>query len=156
MVKIESKYQRGGASMSENLDLADRLKKIRLELNLKQKEIAAELKISKATYSEVEGGNYNPNFNLIENIVLKYNVNLYYLLFGEGEMFLDAGQSFRARKPKYAVSKEEIDKLMWYLERSPVVQYLIMGHFRTILTREKDTIQKDIEDYNESQEKIGE
>ena len=70
--------------MSENLDLADRLKKIRLELNLKQKEIAAELKISKATYSEVEGGNYNPNFNLIENIVLKYNVNLYYLLFGEG------------------------------------------------------------------------
>ena len=137
--------------MYENLDLADRLKKIRLELNLKQKEIAAELKISKATYSEVEGGNYNPNFNLIENIVLKYNVNLYYLLFGEGEMFLDAKQSFRARKPLYAVSKEEIDQFMWYLERSPAVQFMILGFFRTILNKEKDTIQKEINDYESKQ-----
>ncbi len=134
-------------------ELALRLKKIRLALSLKQKEIAKALNISASTYSEVEGGNYNPNFDLIENIVLKYNVNLYYLLFGEGEMFLDAVQSFRARNPKYAVNKEEIDRFMWYLERSPMVQFMVLGYFRTILTREKDTIQKDIKEYNESQEK---
>ena len=31
-----------------------------------------------------------------------------------------------------------------------------MGHFRTILNKEKVTIDKDIEEYNESQEKDGE
>jgi hypothetical protein len=42
--------------------------------------------------------------------------------------------------------------MLWYLDRSPLVQYMVLGHFRTLLNKEKLTIDKDIEEYNQKQE----
>jgi transcriptional regulator with XRE-family HTH domain len=75
--------------MPEENVFAERLKLTRETLKLKQKEFAARLNISAASYSEIESGKYKPNYEFIYNLAKEFNVNLYYLLFGKGDMFLE-------------------------------------------------------------------
>jgi len=130
--------------MTERDDVAGRLKKIREALKLKQKEIAQRLNISSPSYSELESGKYKPNFELISNLSREFNVNLYYLIHGEGDMCLGSVQSFSTRLGRNLVNKEEIKRFSNYFEHSPMAQILIMGSFRAIYLKDKDAIEKEV------------
>jgi len=99
---------------------AGRLKKIREALKLRQKEIAQRLNISSPSYSELESGKYKPNFELISNLSREFNVNLYYLIFGEGDMFLGPVQLFSRKLGKNVVNKVQIERFLHYLAHSPM------------------------------------
>jgi len=133
--------------MTEKDDVAGRLKKIREALKLKQKEIAQQLNISSPSYSELEAGKYKPRFELISKLSREFNVNLYYLMFGEGDMFLGPVQLFSRRIGKNVVNKEEIDRFLNYFENSPMAQFMILGSFRAILNKDKETIEKEVEEH---------
>jgi transcriptional regulator with XRE-family HTH domain len=77
--------------------LKSRLKAIRHALDLSQKEFAGHIKISAPSYSEIETGKYKPKFDVIQKIGKAFNVNLYYLVYGEGEMFIDPSHPFFKR-----------------------------------------------------------
>ena len=130
--------------MKEKNDVAYRLGKIREALKLKQKEIAQRLNISSPSYSELEGGKYNPNFEFISNLCREFNVNLYYLMFGEGDMFLGPTQLFSRRLGSNLVNKEEIDRFLHYFEHSPIAQFMILASFRGSLQKEKEAIEKEV------------
>ena len=136
--------------------LISRLKAIRHALDLSQKEFARHIKISAPSYSEIETGKYKPKFNVIQNIGKAFNVNLYYLLYGEGEMFIDPSHPFFKSTSGFLIKDDEIRKFFRYFEYSPMVQFMVLANFRKILNTEKDAIAREIEDYNESQEKDGE
>jgi len=106
--------------MTEKNDVAERLGKIRESLNLKQKDIAHRLNISQTTYSEFESGKHMPKFEVIYNLARELNVNLYYFMFGEGDMFLGPVQSFTRRRGKNVVNKEEIERFLHYFEHSSI------------------------------------
>ena len=120
-----------------------RLRKIRQNLNLKQKEFAAGLGISSPALSEIENGKYKPGHDFIYNIVKSYKVNLYYLIFGEGEMFLEP-LSIGAGLSRHSGIKPEMKRFIWYFERSPIVQYFILGQFRRYINEERDAIERDV------------
>jgi len=133
--------------MDNNDGFVERLKKIREALNLNQKEFSSQLNISEASYSDFENGKHKPKYGFLYTLARKLNVNLYYLMFGEGEMFLDPAGSVFKNMGNILVNREEVSRFLWYFERSPLVQFSTMSNFRSILRREKETIEQEAAEY---------
>jgi len=68
--------------------IGKRLKKIRKELGLTQKEFASSIEISEATLRRYESGQNFPDAEVLERIANKYGVNTHWLVTGKGPMFL--------------------------------------------------------------------
>lgn len=72
-----------------NIEIGDRLKKIRLSLNFSQIKLSELLEIHQTAISEIEKGKTNPSFNIIKALSLKIDsLNIDWLLTGRGEMFI--------------------------------------------------------------------
>jgi transcriptional regulator with XRE-family HTH domain len=133
--------------MPEKNDFLKRLKEIRKTLGLLKSDFARGLKVSNAFITDLENGKYKPGYDFFIKIVRAYNVNLHYLLFGEGEMFRSPTTHFSKLVDNLSVSRDDVRELLWYFERSPIVQYMILGYFRSILQKEAGAIKKELEEY---------
>jgi len=129
--------------------IASRIKAIREALNLTQKQLAGRLNISGATLSEFENGKYPPNFEYIFNIYREYHVNLYYLLYGEGEMFEERGGPLSLRLDRLCKENKDVTRLLEYFEKSSIIRYYLMSQFQSKMLLEKDIIEKEMSEGNE-------
>jgi len=132
--------------------VAQRLKKVRLHLQLSQKELATELNMSNATLSEIENGKYNPSHDLYSNISSKYNVNLYYLIHGEEPMFKDANSPLSGSLDRFGVKTNEMSHFLSCLEKSRILQYFIFYQFNTKMMQDGKMIQSEIEQFEAKEE----
>ncbi|MCL1826814.1 MAG: helix-turn-helix domain-containing protein [Candidatus Cloacimonetes bacterium] len=64
-----------------------RLKVLRVELDKKQVEMASEIGVSSLSLCLYETGRCEPNMSFLNKLNLLYNVNLNWLITGEGNMF---------------------------------------------------------------------
>ena len=67
--------------------IQERLKAIRAELKLSQREFAKQMYVSQSQYAELETGKRNFNDRMIHLISVQFNVNKKYLKNATGEMF---------------------------------------------------------------------
>ncbi len=65
----------------------ENLKKVRQKLGLSQKELAEKVGIQQAQYSRYEVGT-SPSTDILAKLVEEFNININYLLTGEGSMFI--------------------------------------------------------------------
>jgi len=56
---------------------------------------------------------------------------------------------------EYAVNREDVESFLWYFRESRIVQYQVMGYFRSILIREKEALAEELKDKKPSRNKIG-
>ena len=150
--------------MSENTakKVAARVKEIRRQLGLSQAEFGRRLGCTGASVSEIEKGRYKPNFDLISGMVEQFDVNIFYLLFGLGEVFKDGSPppliprpaSKEVEMPGFffpesalKVDKEEFKRFHSYLEGSSIVQYKLLAYFQEQLERNGPTITKQKNSY---------
>ncbi|HLP46254.1 MAG TPA: helix-turn-helix transcriptional regulator [Candidatus Kapabacteria bacterium] len=131
----------------------ERLKQIRKALYLSQSELAEKLEVSRSFISELESGQVRCGYDLIFKFSEIFDVNLYYLVRGEGAMF-------DAKTPTPSLSGKEIGdpiesipELLWYLERSTLMRYNVMFAATRILLDEEDRIAKEIEKFNTKNKK---
>ncbi len=68
------------------------LKKILIELRLNQTELAAELGVSRQQLSHMITGKNSLTQKTMEILHDKFNVNLNWLLYGEGSMFISVNE----------------------------------------------------------------
>ncbi len=66
--------------------VSERIKKIRLKKNLTQKQMADQLEISQSVYSSYENRGSMPPLNILEKLTDLYNIDIHWLITGEGEM----------------------------------------------------------------------
>ncbi len=132
--------------MTETTDtqVSERIKKIRAALKLTQKELAGRLKVSNSSLSDVEKGKYPPNFELIRGLVDEFKVNIYYLLFGEGEMFIEPGKDRFRQLEVLANRNEGIRRFLYFFEHSAIFRYIIMGNAEEVLIENFQRIDKEI------------
>lgn len=130
----------------------NRVRQVRQRLMMKQKEFASSLGISKPAMSEIENGKYKPGHDFLYNIVKTHKVNLYYLIFGEGEMFLESLSVFSGLSTHFA-SNPEIKHFLWYFERSPILRHFILGHYRRYMNDERENIERDAKIFVNEMEK---
>jgi transcriptional regulator with XRE-family HTH domain len=131
-----------------------RIKQIRKALNIKGKDFAPRIKISGPSLSEVEKGKYYPNFEFIVNLAREFNVNLYYLVFGEGEMFTKPGnQTDMLLLEELAGNSSHIRDFIYYFERSDIIRFFILSQFKHKLMLDRDMIEKEISEFEKAGER---
>ena len=69
--------------VNEFIQIGTRIKRIRIDQGITQRDMAAKLGIPYSTYSNYENNNREPNFELIQRIAQALDVSVQYLLFGE-------------------------------------------------------------------------
>ncbi|MDQ1355072.1 MAG: hypothetical protein QG657_5381 [Acidobacteriota bacterium] len=67
--------------------IGKRMKAIRTELGLLQRDFIKVVNITMSTLSDIETGKKRPGSEILFILSDEYRVNLHYLLHGEGEMF---------------------------------------------------------------------
>lgn len=75
--------------MSNKSSISERFKEIRNMNNLSQREFAEKIGYSSSIISEIERGTNEPSRNVMLAIHRCFNVNLHWLLLGEGNMMAD-------------------------------------------------------------------
>jgi DNA-binding XRE family transcriptional regulator len=136
--------------MNKKNTIAGRIKSIRETLRLTQKELSQKIDVSITYICDVENAKYKPNCDFLENISCVFNVNLYWLLYGQGEMFLDPAILLGGQVGKYYVETGEVRNFLWYYQRSAIVQHSTMAHFYTLLIQQKQNIEKEIREYEDN------
>jgi DNA-binding XRE family transcriptional regulator len=136
--------------MKDLKTIADRVKYIRKTLKLTQKDLSQKIDVSITCICEVEQGKYKPNCDFLENISRELNVNLYWLLFRQGEMFLDPAILLDGQCSNYYVKTGEVRNFLWYYQRSAIVQHSTMAHFYTLMIQQKQNIEEEIREYEDN------
>ena len=124
-------------------DIGNRIKAIRKTLNLKQKEFSKKLNIATSSLSEIETGRYSPGLDVIVILAKEFDVDLYYLLMGEGEMFISPDLLSITRLKEYEAKPEHIREFLYYFQRSTTLQYSSLSHYSSQMTKDKETILKE-------------
>jgi transcriptional regulator with XRE-family HTH domain len=130
-------------------DIGYRIKQVRLELKLKQQEFAEKLDISGPSLSEIETGKTNPGIDLLVRLHKDFNVNLYYVLFGEGSMFEDPLMSDLRKLERYAVNLEDVREFLYNFKRSSIIQYFILNQYKKQMVLDEEAILKELGEYKE-------
>ena len=87
----------------------ERIKSLRITLNMTQKEFADALGTTRDNVSGYEIGRRNPSEGMISLIVKTFNVNETWLRTGEGEMFREVTKDERIAEFMGSVLKQEPD-----------------------------------------------
>ena len=125
--------------------IAARIKHIRKTLKIKGKDFASRIGISGPSLSEVEKGKYYPNFEFIYHMAREYNVNLYYIIYGQGEMFLDPGKQTELRElEELADNSDDVRRFLKYFQESEIIRYHMLSQFKSKITLEKELIEKEL------------
>jgi len=127
-------------------ETGERLVAIRKKLGFRQNEFAKRLGISNASLSEIEAGNAKPRYELIYNITGKFNVNVYYLIHGQGDMFIPEQFPHFPGAADVGPYSEWLQTFLRYFTRSEMVRYHIMAYFRGYLLENKKLIEMDMDE----------
>jgi transcriptional regulator with XRE-family HTH domain len=124
-------------------EIGKRIKNIRAALNLTQKSFSEKLNISKSSFSEIESGKYKPGLDIIVKLTKEFDVNLYYILLGEGDMFITPDLLSITQLKEYAVNEKHVREFLYYFRNSTTLQYYILSEFHSRMTKDKEIIRKE-------------
>jgi transcriptional regulator with XRE-family HTH domain len=135
--------------MNRKINYADmglRLKEIRKQLKLQQKEMAEVLDVQPSYLCDIEAGKGNPRPDFFIKLASQYSINLHYLLMGSGEMFIQTGKPQKVKAEEFDIADgiDTIEKLVWLMEKSHYFRNMAMGECNKILINEEDVIRKSL------------
>jgi transcriptional regulator with XRE-family HTH domain len=114
-----------------------RVREIRTRLNLNQEEFGQGIGISVQHLSDIELDKSRPCHDFFYNAGKVYGVDVHYLLYGEGEMFLGADAGEKPRDP-------EVEHFLYYFLNSGVVRHFVLYNFMKFYNEEAEAILGDI------------
>jgi len=79
-------------------DISERIKKLRSELKLSQRQFAKRIFVSQTLVNEIELGKRKVNIRILHLISYQFNANIEWLKKGEGDMFFDAPPDARLER----------------------------------------------------------
>jgi transcriptional regulator with XRE-family HTH domain len=109
-------------------EIGSRFRRFRESIGKVQHELAAELKISQSTIANIERGKAFPNINYLHYFYNNYQLNINWLLIGQGDMFSKG----KTMNEKY----RELINLM----QVPVIEEIILAKLTEIKALLKDEI----------------
>ncbi len=124
--------------------IGQRLKEIRRQGRIQQKEMAATLNIAASYLCEIENGNAKPGPDFFIKVASEYNVNLNYLLLGTGDMF-GAGNKIKTKGFEIENGIESVEELNWLMEKSKFFRNAIMSMANKIVIEEEEIIKKGLQ-----------
>lgn len=129
------------------IEFGNRLRVVREKLGLKQREFALRIEKTPAFLSEIETGKSNPGFGVLRKIAETFNINLNYLMFGEGEVFKGRHGEGGAEREAYGIDDEKFNEMVNYFKRAPVVKYAVYEYFTQYIHKNREVIEADADVY---------
>jgi len=133
------------------IEIGKRIQEIRQRLSMLQKDFAHQMGISSASLSEIEKGKAKPRFELFYNLTSQFNVNIYYLLHGQGGMFLDENSRIIDEPGSTGEDVERINEYREFLEtflaffrKSSIFRFAVMTYFTAYLLENEHLIEKNL------------
>jgi len=127
-------------------DIGARIKDIRKRLRISQIQMAETIKITNSYLSDIETGKGNPGHAFFFKLAKLYNVNLNYLFLGKGDMFLN-NTTPNDTDAQYFPIITSLEDLSWYMERSPLFRYQIIGYATKFRYESEKIIEQDMENF---------
>lgn len=124
----------------------ERIKQIRRQLDLKQNEFGKSIGHSGSFVSEVENGKAKVCFDFIYNLIDIHNVNPYFFFFGEGDPFSN-NNSRKLENKEFGDSIDNVNELLWYLERSPLLRQSILSFVTKFVYENENKLRKEVEKF---------
>lgn len=114
--------------------MKDRIRKIRNALKLNQEEFGEKLGVSRSVVVNAELGRANPNNLFINHIADVYHVNRHWLETGEGEMFIESGDSLLDQMAaEHNLSPVEIGIVAHFIKMDPHQRAMFLDIARGLL-----------------------
>jgi transcriptional regulator with XRE-family HTH domain len=126
--------------------IADRVIHLREILDLKQYQLAERIKVPGSSLSDLENRKTKKDFKILKNLASELNVNLYYLLFGEGDMFIEPEFFRMILADDMTIDKDQVRTFFRHFSQSPSLQLLTIAYYRKVMVIEKSIIQKEIDE----------
>lgn len=129
-------------------EIGKQLLKIRKKHGLKQEQLSKILGCGRANYSRIEKGEIFPNHLMLVKLKETFNVNINYIVTGQGDLYLkDTRSSLDVLElpPGNQFDKDDRALIDNYCQSS-IVRHSLKAYFRTLLLKESETIQMDMED----------
>jgi transcriptional regulator with XRE-family HTH domain len=137
--------------------IGGRLKAIRLDLGLTQRELIDALDVTSSSYlSEMEQGKTKVGFEFLYKFCSHFKVNPSYLLFGEASMFKDQESKPNNNELTFQPFGTEADKIKNMLETmmmSEMTRYAMFEAFSRYKLHNREDIEKEINYYQETHKK---
>ena len=131
----------------ENDTFGSRLKRLRLELKLSQKEIAKKLEISSHAYLNYEKGIVQPRISLLEKLRSVFKVNANWLLDGSLPMHNDIVFS------ESVINDHKLREFLFWLNKYSVVQFEALSSLEQLKIKHPDIFsEKIIKDFSNRKE----
>lgn len=134
-------------------DLGRRLREVRLDLGISQRELARRLGIANSFVSDMEAGRMGPGFYFLF-LAGKYSkINPVYLLYGKGPKFIDLEKPEKKEQPvepkkhqldEFGDDAPRVGKMLSFIKRSEVVKFAVLGFFSKFIVENKSVIDADI------------
>lgn len=126
-------------------EIGERMKRIREEIGLNQKDFADALGISAPTLSGYESGGSKPTFEVLVKLSEQYKINVYYILFGKGDMFENPLLEFliNMEEKDLAVKAEHIRKFLEDFGKSRQLQYYLLIQYEDRIADELKMMKKE-------------
>jgi transcriptional regulator with XRE-family HTH domain len=126
-------------------EFGNRIKRIRKALKLSQKEFARGIDMSGSFISDLESGSSRAGYDFFYAMASVYDVNLYFLVFGDGEMFGRNETRPSLGKKEFGKRIETANELLWYMDQSPLFKMTLLGFATKYLYDNDRIIKKDID-----------
>jgi transcriptional regulator with XRE-family HTH domain len=127
--------------------LGARLKRVRKHLRLNQAQLGEIAGLSKTTICDYEVGKTPPGFKFITLLSERYNVNINYIISGEGPMFRDESQ-FPWNKPGeklFGDYNREVAQMLDYMGKSPMFLLAVVTMVTDFLNKNAGLIARSID-----------
>lgn len=108
---------------------SDRLKQLRLSMNLTQEEIAQKIGLSTTGYYKYEVGKTTPKLDVIVKLKNVFKVNIDWLIDGTGPMFRVI--EFNER----ILNNNDILDFFYWLNEYPIVQFATLTFFEELKSK---------------------
>jgi len=137
------------------MSINDRVKQVRVSLNLTQKEFGQKITLAQTYLSQIENGDRDVTDKISRIICLQFNVSEKWLQTGEGEPFNEGDDVLVTQLAKqYDLDAFGIKFIRTYLSLPPAHRAAIKA-FAQSLVDEQDPLTRDINDYINADEASG-
>jgi transcriptional regulator with XRE-family HTH domain len=123
------------------VETGKRLKDFRISKHLTLAELSMKTGLSVGMLSETEGGRNKPSPNLMIALYRLYNLNINWLLTGEGEVDLKKNIQMPPINENGELIYNE-NTLSWFMERVPMVKYSMLAFFASYYLENRNIIEK--------------
>lgn len=123
-------------------DIGIRLRTVRKSMGFTQDKMVGFFDCGRANYSRIEKGEVFPNPTMLEVLYHRFNISLHWLICNIGEMKPARPENVQAEtgNPGKSSSSEEIQELLFYLEKVPMIRHAVLGFFLEYMEENKKLI----------------